>query len=178
MRLRACLRLRTSIGVWPLYSMSLCVCVCVCSSTVHVSDIHNTLSRVDQLKSWLTKYNQRVDVVLMSGDIADGPMDLNLSEEETKKHQTDLDNIVESFMQVKNCVYYIPGNVRECVWWGRGRSGCACVFMCSNGSRYVIEYNCSAQHLHSCVQRTHLVLAGIQICMHIIIIALSMYNIV
>lgn len=56
-----------------------------------------------------------MDVVLMSGDIANGPMDWNLSEEEVRKYQSDLERIVESFMQVKNCVYYIPGNVSDAI---------------------------------------------------------------
>ena len=79
--------------------------------TVHVTDVHNALERVEQLKSWLTTRKQRVDVILISGDVADGPMDWSLSDEEVKKHQNDLDAIVAGFTQVRNEVYYIPGNV-------------------------------------------------------------------
>ena len=81
--------------------------------TVHVTDIHNALGKVDQLKSWLTTYKQRVDVILISGDIANAPMDRNLSDEEVEKYQNDLDSIVAGFTQVKNEVYYIPGNVSQ-----------------------------------------------------------------
>ena len=49
----------------------------------------------------------------MSGDIANSPMDWNLSDEDIKKYQNDLDTIVASFTQVKNEVYYIPGNVSQ-----------------------------------------------------------------
>jgi Icc-related predicted phosphoesterase len=78
---------------------------------LHVTDVHNALERVEQLKSWLTTRKQRVDVILISGDVADGPMDWSLSDEEVKKHQSDLDAIVAGFTQVRNEVYYIPGNV-------------------------------------------------------------------
>jgi Icc-related predicted phosphoesterase len=77
---------------------------------LHVTDVHNALERVEQLKSWLTTRKQRVDVILISGDVADGPMDWSLSDEEVKKHQNDLDAIVAGFTQVRNEVYYIPGN--------------------------------------------------------------------
>ena len=76
-----------------------------------MTDIHYSLDRVKQLRTWLTTRNQKLDVVLISGDIADGPMDWDLSDEDLKKYQSDLEEIVEVFTQIKNSVYYIPGNV-------------------------------------------------------------------
>ena len=81
--------------------------------TVHVTDVHNSLDRVEQVKSWLSSREQKVDMVLVSGDIADGPMDWELSEQEVEKIRHDLEAIVQSFTTVSSNVYYIPGNVRQ-----------------------------------------------------------------
>ena len=82
---------------------------------MHVTDIHSSLDRVEQLKSWLSSHEQKVDVVLVSGDIADGPMDWELPEQEVEKFRRDLEAIVQSFTTVSSNVYYIPGNVRQYV---------------------------------------------------------------
>lgn len=81
--------------------------------TVHVTDIHYSLDRVEQLKLWLKAHNQKLDIILVSGDIANGPMDWTLSDEQLKKYQSDLETVIDSLSQVKSNVYYIPGNVRK-----------------------------------------------------------------
>jgi Icc-related predicted phosphoesterase len=78
---------------------------------LHVTDIHSALERVEQLKSWLASGNHKLDVVLISGDIANAPMDWNLTEEQEKQYQKDLQVVVDSFTSVKSRVYFIPGNV-------------------------------------------------------------------
>ena len=79
--------------------------------SVHVTDIHYSVDRVEQLKSWLTATKLKVDIILISGDIANGPMDWSLSDEQVKKYHHDLETVLESFTQVKNNVYFVPGNV-------------------------------------------------------------------
>lgn len=81
--------------------------------TVHVTDIHYALDRVEQLKLWLKAHNQKLDVILVSGDIANAPMDWTLSDEQLRKYQSDLEAVIDSLSQVKSNVYYIPGNVRN-----------------------------------------------------------------
>lgn len=81
--------------------------------TVHVTDVHYSLDRVEQLKLWLKSHNQKLDVILVSGDIANAPMDWTLSDEQLKKYQTDLEAVIDSLSQIKSNVYYIPGNVRN-----------------------------------------------------------------
>lgn len=71
------------------------------------------MDRVKQLKSWLSTRHQTINVVLISGDIADGPMDWNQSEQQIEKYKSDLDTVVTSFLEVNSSVYYIPGNVRH-----------------------------------------------------------------
>ncbi|CAI8056082.1 hypothetical protein GBAR_LOCUS30551 [Geodia barretti] len=77
---------------------------------LHVTDIHNALERVEQLKSWLASGNHKLDVVLISGDIANAPMDWNLTAEQEEQYQKDLQVVVDSFTSVKSRVYFIPGN--------------------------------------------------------------------
>ena len=84
---------------------------------------------MEQLKSWLADGNQKLDVVLISGDIANAPMDWSLSEEQQDQYQKDLHGIVDGFTSVNSKVYFIPGNVS---------------FFCKHLSHLVVP--CSLQH--------------------------------
>lgn len=58
----------------------------------------------------------RVDLVLLSGDIADMPMDYGYDESDTAKkfkesYYEDLHKVVEAIANINDRVYYIPGNV-------------------------------------------------------------------
>lgn len=68
---------------------------------------------MDQLKGWLKEHRQRVDVVLVTGDIANAPMDWSLSEGEIEEYHQNLETVVQSFTDIHNKVYYIPGNVSK-----------------------------------------------------------------
>lgn len=78
---------------------------------LHVTDTHLCFDKIAQLKQWLMDRNQRVDLVLLSGDIA------NLSDktygtaplEEVEKHDKFLEQIVKQLSTIAT-VYYIPGN--------------------------------------------------------------------
>ena len=80
-------------------------------AAVHVTDVHHSVERVAQLKSWLGAKNVNFDVLLLSGDIANAPMDWSLTQEEQEKHKRDLEAVVDSFCQISDRVFYIPGNV-------------------------------------------------------------------
>lgn len=55
----------------------------------------------------------RVDVVVLSGDLANIPMELQLTstDEELAKHHQDLTRVVKQFVPLAKQVFYIPGNV-------------------------------------------------------------------
>ena len=55
----------------------------------------------------------RVDLVLVSGDIANMTMDVDdkASAEEVAHHHRNLEEVVEKFTAISNKVYFIPGNV-------------------------------------------------------------------
>ena len=80
---------------------------------VHATDVHYCLDRVDQLKGWLKEHRQKLDVVLVSGDIANGPMDWSLSEGEIEEYRQNLETVLQSFTNIHDKVYYIPGNVSK-----------------------------------------------------------------
>ena len=77
-----------------------------------MTDVHHAVERVDQLKSWLAARNLQLDVVLISGDVADSPMDWSLTADQQAEHQRNLETTVDSLIQVKGQVYFIPGNVK------------------------------------------------------------------
>ena len=54
----------------------------------------------------------RIDIVLLSGDIADMPMDVNADQKENEKYHGHLDQVVGTFTAINSNIYYIPGNVR------------------------------------------------------------------
>ena len=53
----------------------------------------------------------RVDVVLVSGDIANMKMDPQASQEEVTMHHRDMDAVVKAIAEINPNLYYIPGNV-------------------------------------------------------------------
>jgi Icc-related predicted phosphoesterase len=78
---------------------------------VHLTDIHYALDRVEQLKSWLAARDQTVDTVLVSGDIADQPMDENnRTPEVIQRYRGDLETVLDRLSQIKSEIYFIPGN--------------------------------------------------------------------
>jgi predicted phosphodiesterase len=77
---------------------------------LHVTDIHYALDRVEQLKSWLAARDPKVDVVLVSGDLADGPMDWNQTPEQIQRYRSDLKTVLDRLSQYKSEIYFIPGN--------------------------------------------------------------------
>ena len=52
-----------------------------------------------------------MDVILLSGDIANMPMDYDLPQEETDKYYKDMETVVNSVSSIQPNMYYIPGNV-------------------------------------------------------------------
>jgi Icc-related predicted phosphoesterase len=65
---------------------------------------------VEQLKSWLAARDPKVDVVLVSGDLADGPMDWNQTPEQIQRYRSDLKTVLDRLSQYKSEIYFIPGN--------------------------------------------------------------------
>lgn len=53
----------------------------------------------------------RVDVILLSGDIANMPMKYDLPQEETDKYYKDMEAVINSVSSIQSNMYYIPGNV-------------------------------------------------------------------
>ena len=49
--------------------------------------------------------------MLLSGDIANMPMNPSAPDKEVEKFHGDLDEVVQSFVAISSKVYYIPGNV-------------------------------------------------------------------
>ena len=76
-----------------------------------MTDIHHSLDRVDQLKSWLAAGNLKCDVVLVSGDIANAPMDWSLTQEQQEKYRKDMEAVLDTTAQITDKIYFIPGNV-------------------------------------------------------------------
>ncbi len=61
----------------------------------------------------LYKFSYRVDIALVSGDLADMPLELchSAPPEETKAQHMLLDKVLEAFSPLASKVYYVPGNV-------------------------------------------------------------------
>ena len=55
----------------------------------------------------------RIDLVLVSGDIANMAMDVDnkATPEEVAQHHRNLEQVVEKFTAISSKVYFIPGNV-------------------------------------------------------------------
>jgi len=52
-----------------------------------------------------------VDLILLTGDIANMPMEYNLPQEETDKYYQDMQTVINSVSSIQSNMYYIPGNV-------------------------------------------------------------------
>jgi hypothetical protein len=93
--------------------------------SVHVTDLHNACSKVFQLKTWLKSEQQTIDIVLISGDVANIPEDqFHTASKEMQQEQHDnLQRIVTDFRAVAERVYFIPGNVSLILYTGVGRWG-------------------------------------------------------
>lgn len=79
---------------------------------MHVTDIHCAYDNIERLKKWLTDRQEKIDIVLISGDIADVPLDYyNTPEEEIQEHHDNLKRITLEFLSVSEKVYFVPGNV-------------------------------------------------------------------
>ena len=80
---------------------------------VHVTDIHCAFDRIEQLKQWLKEECRKVDIILISGDIADIPVESyhTASKELLKEHHENVERITADFLSVSEKVYFIPGNV-------------------------------------------------------------------
>jgi len=82
---------------------------------VHLTDTHCDYDNLDKLKGWVKDYGKRIDLVLISGDLANIPLEKyhTASEELNKEHEKHMKIIAEYFMGVSKEIYYIPGNVCE-----------------------------------------------------------------
>ena len=52
-----------------------------------------------------------MDLILLTGDIANMPMEYNLPQEETDKYYQDMQTVINSVSSIQSNMYYIPGNV-------------------------------------------------------------------
>lgn len=55
--------------------------------------------------------SQRVDVVLVSGDIANKPVQYGSPNEENTRYHAHLEEVVQLLSSVNETLYYVPGNV-------------------------------------------------------------------
>ena len=81
---------------------------------MHVTDLHCAYDKISQLKERLTKEGLKFDAVLVSGDIANIPLEQyhTASEELQQEHRDHLQRIVLEFQSFTEKVYFVPGNVR------------------------------------------------------------------
>jgi len=54
-----------------------------------------------------------VDLVLLSGDIANMPMDFDLPSADVEKYTKDMEEMINCIANIQPNMYYIPGNVSE-----------------------------------------------------------------
>ena len=80
---------------------------------MHVTDIHCAFDKIKQVKEWLSKEETKIDVVFISGDIANVPYEITYTapKEVQQEHEQYLQRIVGEFVSVAEKVYFIPGNV-------------------------------------------------------------------
>lgn len=92
-----------------------CTLVFFVTTVVHVTDLHCCYENVARLKEWLKKEQQKIDVVLISGDIANFPIEKYYKDDQALEleHHEILLKITAEFISVAEKVYFIPGNVRE-----------------------------------------------------------------
>ena len=82
-------------------------------TAVHLTDTHCDYDNVDKLRQWVKNSGEQIDLVLISGDITNIPLDKyhTASAELNKEHEEHMKIITESFLGISEKVYYIPGNV-------------------------------------------------------------------
>ena len=96
--------------------MAQCTCLMLCfNPAVHVTDLHCAYDKIEQLKEWLREKGEKIDVVLISGDVSNVPMKVGqtASEEVQKEHHDHLHRIVNDFVSVTEKVYFVAGNVSQ-----------------------------------------------------------------
>lgn len=71
--------------------------------------MNRILDRIGGTRRMLDSH--RVDVILLSGDIANMPMEYDLPQEETDKYYKDMEAVITSVSSIQSNMYYIPGNV-------------------------------------------------------------------
>ncbi len=88
------------------------------STTVHVTDLHCGYDNIKKLKEKLKNDKLTFDMVLISGDVANVPLDQyhTASKELLQEHHDILVRITEDFRSVAEKVYFIPGNVSGCMY--------------------------------------------------------------
>ena len=115
------------------------VCLHPAPFIVHITDVHSALDQLQKLQEWLENEREKsvvitndtlpgafckphlslfppsVDIMLLSGDIANMPMELgadpNSPKEELERYRRDLQDVVAASSRICSNLYYIPGNV-------------------------------------------------------------------
>jgi Icc-related predicted phosphoesterase len=82
---------------------------------LHVSDVHTSFDNIHKLQQWIEANNQNLDMILVSGDIADMPMEYGFDESDEallfkKSYYDDMLKVVDAIAKIHGRVYYIPGN--------------------------------------------------------------------
>ena len=89
---------------------------------MHVSDIHCCYDNIERLKDSIAREEMRLDVVLISGDVANVPLDQyhTASEQLLQEHHDILVRITTDFLPLAEKVYFVPGNVSgmSILTWG------------------------------------------------------------
>ena len=103
---------------------------------MHVTDIHCAYDKIKQLQQWLRDSSNNVDVVFISGDIANIPVEFynTASKELQKEHEEHLKSITKSFKSIAGSVYFIPGNVINPDNWCSHIQVNQCIAVQSNNS--------------------------------------------
>ena len=98
---------------------------------MHATDLHCAYDKIDQLKRWLKSKEEKIDIVLLSGDIANVPFELyhTAPQELLKEHHDHLEQITSGFLSVADKVFFVPGNV------------CSLLFYYPTGQVYQIFYS-------------------------------------
>ncbi|XP_019863786.1 PREDICTED: uncharacterized protein LOC100634094 [Amphimedon queenslandica] len=82
---------------------------------LHITDVHNSTEMVAAVSQWVIKHKEKIDIILLSGDIADMPMEYG--NDTTKEallfkgsYYQDLQQVVSNARAICDRVYYVPGN--------------------------------------------------------------------
>eukprot|EP00118_Oscarella_pearsei_P015540 m.140538 g.140538 ORF g.140538 m.140538 type:complete len:289 (+) comp38312_c0_seq6:264-1130(+) len=80
---------------------------------LHVTDVHSSFDNVSALGDRLKSSNETIDLVLLSGDIADmemGTRDASSARAKITKYENDARRVVKGLEAIHPLVVYIPGN--------------------------------------------------------------------